>query len=378
MFFDSSLDSKFPQSIINGAVLKIRTSIIILTLFLLSGQTFSQDNFGIERVKLFHNSWTSNGFRHQIVDEYVFLLKPDRYTILDLTTPENTTEIGTFKLQNRGNGDFKIVDNLLFHAHSEGLSLYDISNIEAPDHLDLIERVGGYTALAQRDTLLFACSSDSVFQIFSINRPQPAIISEMDINGRINEIAINGGVVFLGGEGLYIINIENIANPVILSETEVIVKDIEFFEDHVLIAADEDGIFLYDIIDLENPEVVWSLEERRIRAWIMTRFRDVIYVAHIMQEWDDYTWLEWVVLDFSDIENPRRNNCEPSPGFTGYAFEYGDYLYFTTNGDRINQQGFGYYVYSVENGFPPDSVGVYLAVRSMGLAAIDNNLLYAV
>jgi len=350
---------------------------MLFVLILLSAQSYSQDNFGIERVKLFHNSWTSNGFRHQIVDDYVFLLKSDRYSVLDLTNPENVTEIGTYWLQNRGNGDFKIVDDRLYHAHAEGLSLYDISNFETPNHLQMIEREGGYTALAQRDTILFACSSDSVLQIFNINHDFPRIISEMDINGQVGAIAINNDVIFLGGERLHIINIGDIDNPVLLSETDVIVKDMEFFESHVLIAADEDGIFLYDIGDMENPEVVWSIAGRRIQAWIMIRYHEEVYIAQLMQEWDDLTWLEWLVLDLSDIDNPRRLDCRPCPSISGYAFEYGDYLCFTTNGDRFNGQRFGYYIYSVENGFPPDSVGVYYPVQGMSLAAIENDILYA-
>ncbi|MCF8234238.1 MAG: PKD domain-containing protein [Bacteroidales bacterium] len=185
-----------------------------------------------------------------------------------------------------------VEDQTLYVAdYSAGIKIYDIEDPENPDSLGIIQNINAWRVDVNDDDLFLVNS----------NPNQP--------------------------DTLEIYDVSDPANPVMQSEMILpdLIWDMHYYEDHLYIGTNDEGLLIIDVSDPGNPSQVATV--------------DLPDVSDVDIE-DDIAWVastDWdgglVSIDMSDPENPEIiNTYNPSGWYHPFhvAVE-GDYVYTSEN-----------------------------------------------
>lgn len=158
---------------------------------------------------------------------------------------------------------FKIVDDYLYAVDSHSINVFNIQDLENPQDLQDVYAGFDIETIFNKDNYLFLGSMSGMY-IYDISSPaEPTFISEFQHGTACDPVVVDGDYAYVtlrGGNrcgatesGLFIVDISNIANPV-LSESYAMdepfglgIKDEKLF-----ICDGASGLKVYDKTDVEN------------------------------------------------------------------------------------------------------------------------------
>ena len=218
---------------------------------------------------------------------------------IDISDKKNLTKLSYVLLDEMAK-NVKIKDNTAYVVTNSGLSFVDISNpaelteISEPFQKENIQSIaieGNYAYVASFDGLNILDISDtsSISKVASIDLP----------NTPYSSMIINKNTIYLStllDKGVYLIDINDPANPEIIThmETSSFIMDLAI-EDNTLCAATIDnGLAIIDISNEDDPELLTNLE---INSTLnnVTLYDNIVYIT------DDKN-----MISFIDINNPRN------------------------------------------------------------------------
>ncbi len=158
---------------------------------------------------------------------------------------------------------FKIVDDYLYAVDSHSINVFNIQDLENPQDLQDVYAGFDIETIFNKDNYLFLGSMSGMY-IYDISSPaEPTFISEFQHGTACDPVVVDGDYAYVtlrGGNrcgatesGLFIIDISNIANPV-LSESYAMDEPygLGIKEEKLFICDGASGLKVYDKTDVEN------------------------------------------------------------------------------------------------------------------------------
>ena len=247
----------------------------ILILFLLNHCASALDDFNLDRVGNALFSPIINDV--EIRGDYAYCAESYGLSVWDISDPEDLFKVSYCRIPGGPtrlciNGDYAYASVI-----GRGVVVVDISDLESPDVINLVEvdiiRVfldHPLPHISTHDGLLYICGGLAGFYIASLENPtEPEIIAHYHYGGYLNfhtEILCTENAAYLLSNDLYVLNIDDPANVEILNTIDVRVGlDMVIDESRLGIVNGRDVSF----ISLDNPfepELVSVFEGHSARA----------------------------------------------------------------------------------------------------------------
>ena len=180
---------------------------------------------------------------------------------------DNQTQFFSKDKQDYGGPAAAIVvdDNIAFIAErSDGIEILDVSQPnETTEIRQYYEEISSFSELVIKDDLLYTAASQSGLVIFNISDVLESfapLCHMYDIANTTDFIAIENNLVILGinRKGFAIINVTDPRNPNVLSHVDVITDayNVEVNNDLVYVVGFTTGVKIYNITNPENPSEI--------------------------------------------------------------------------------------------------------------------------
>ncbi|MHA1200778.1 MAG: ABC transporter permease subunit [Candidatus Heimdallarchaeaceae archaeon] len=256
--------------------------------------------------------------------------------ILDVTDPNNITEIRQYYDELTSFKELEIEGNLLYTAAGEsGLIIFDISDVENSFKplSEIFNLANSTTFLTVDNHYVYLGINEQGFAIINATDPlNPEVLSRntryegYSFGEKIKDIAIKDNYAFLVGydSGLQILDISNKSNPVEMynydffpASTETLnAQSIEIVEDIAYIAADKEGLVAFNISDISSIETLGfynlTTNTRADEVFIGETYAYLLTSNQILFEYE---------LRIIDISNPANLTQRSSYLSIGYIHE---------------------------------------------------------
>ncbi len=162
---------------------------------------------------------------------------------------------------------FKIVDDYLYTVDYSNINILEISDLENPKTLEDVQVGWDIETIFNQGDILFIGGMQGMY-IYDISAPEkPAFVSEFRhgtacdpvvVDGDYAYVTLRGGNLCGGAEsGLYIVDVSNLANPV-LKKTYAMKEPygLGFKDEKLFICDGSDGLKVYDKSDVDNLKLL--------------------------------------------------------------------------------------------------------------------------
>lgn len=174
-------------------------------------------------------SSTQNGYKLQVLGEYVYLVRQggtEDLAVIDVSNPNSPDVESTLDVSNNSS-DIYLSGNYAYIANTSNASELDIVNISNPNSPSIADnynssgndnglgiQVVGTTAYLTRNS-----GASTEFEIINVTNPSsPSPIGSLNLSGQTNDVVVSGNYAYVASgslsEELQVINISNPASPV--------------------------------------------------------------------------------------------------------------------------------------------------------------------
>ena len=177
--------------------------------------------------------------------------------------------------------DVELKDNYAYVSNNRGLAIYKILNNVKFSKIMQIELDGTSFGVSIAKDLLYV-SGGFGMKIYNLsNIPEsPMLVGEYSRGGGV-QVAINNSLAFLTfvDGGLDIINVQNPANPVLISHLNLGNRDmdVEVVENTIYITDPDRGLEVINGTDPTNPKIITTISI--IGAWDIWRVDNLLYLG---------------------------------------------------------------------------------------------------
>lgn len=272
--------------------------------------------------------------------------------IVDVSNPAQPQEVGSFAKPGYPLA-FSLYGNLAYLLGGNGLEIFDVSDVESPQLLGYSGPGLNGRTVAVNDGYAYAGASYEGLRVFDVSNPEsPRFVATLDTGVFITDIVTNGNYAYstsTSSGDLNGLNIFNISDP---ESPRFVVNWNDSTNGSWCIAIREDLIFLTTfrtivpglfIIDVEDPANPTKISFTPIIDGTATN--DIVVV-------DDYAYLlgsELCVFDVSTPESPHEIGRFGQGGMSlsiedGYAFiavdQHGFHVINISNPTNMHEVGF--------------------------------------
>ena len=341
----------------------------------------------------------------EVSDGYALIGHSGVLRIWDISSPEDSTESHWFSLQNSTIKDIEVRDHYAFVGTSVGTWVIDWQQWDDLSMLFLTETSFGLRAIALGDDLIHLDGEG--FETYDITDMENIELIDMDYNEGWNlSVEVKDNYAFLNtGARFLILDIEDIANPELISEIEMDPEanwggEVKYVDDDYAYVVHYELLSCIDISDPHNPELVSEIETPTGTSDFF--LRDTVgFLLHNggMISFDmsdpanpeeisrggsgrnEFTFYEHYtfnigmsnrvhVVDISDITNMQTVETIGTPGTSVSLAIKDHYLYI-----GVRSGGIG--VFDISNPAEPEYVGQYeQSPFGAGDMSINGNYLY--
>jgi len=184
----------------------------------------------------------------------------DLYDISDISSPSQITSVSL----SDGRGIDVEGDILAVADGSDGLKLFDISNVTQPVYISSFHLPAPYSGIAQavelKRNIAFVSFGTSGIWLININDPySPSEIGRYDTPGSTYHSKFDGDFIFLadGNNGFVILKAQNLQAPSLLSSLQTtLARSLSLYGTDLFLTDGSGGLKAIDITFLESPVIV--------------------------------------------------------------------------------------------------------------------------
>ncbi len=197
-----------------------------------------------------------------VVGSYAYVADDkDGLRIVDISQPSRTMEVGSIDTPGEALGVF-VLENYAYVADSYtgGLRIIDISDPTNPQERGWLDTPDWAHAVVVVDSLAYVADGQTGLLIVDVSDvSNPVVVSESFASGI--DIAVSGQYAFVSGwGGFWIFDISNPNDPQEVSQTQMFEQapGIAVSGNYVYVTNDYVGLVIYDISDLAHPNEIGS------------------------------------------------------------------------------------------------------------------------
>ena len=218
----------------------------------------------------------------------------------DVSIPENLNHLTNFTLSNGGGWGGGIKSNCVrasgnyaYFTSSSGLYVVNISNPSNPQNLGVISGTNNFILenLDLNDNTLAICAHSDGVRLYDISDlSSPNYASTINVENAWATV-ITASIIYIASNNEIIIaDIENINEPIHIDviETENAIKDLATSNGFLYAALGTEGVNIYDINIPQNPEYLGNYNTTNLANRI-SPFDNKLAVS----DWDDVEVLQW-------------------------------------------------------------------------------------
>lgn len=248
----------------------------------------------------------------------------NHFEIIDISDPENPSEIGTLILTEDSVRNLEVEGNFAYLVYPYYIRIIDISNPSIPFLIGTINQMA--TNIIISGSLAYLSGTD--FKIYDISNPQePIQKGVLDYGFSLKDISLNDTLIYGVSSGnnnsLHIINISDPSNPIHINNSIDLSigsdAGIEYSDSYVFIAEDR---FLYSInvSDPINPVVLDTIYvEENTKQLVIQNQKAIL----------NNTKSGIKVVDISDPSHLSETGFYDSPGSTRKVIVKDDIAYLS-------------------------------------------------
>ncbi|MHA1973428.1 MAG: LVIVD repeat-containing protein [Candidatus Hodarchaeales archaeon] len=303
------------------------------------------------------DSYNSNDLGLLVKDTLVFVAAEENgVIILDVTNPENITQIGQIIEDVVNPKEIGLKDGICYVVdETRGLKAYNISNPNSSFQVGstLPESSGSYLDIKIKDSLAYIAAQNRGLVIINITNPSNLVkVGNYADIGETEGIFVQENLCFVAdGRGLLdIIDISNPLTPTKLYSSPKYGWGASAFvaEGYLFLAAGEEGLQILDVQDPTNPVLVGSIKDE-------SSFRQVIVrgsYAYIAAGEEGIR-----IINISDLTSPQIVWSWTDSGAAYNLDIDGDYLYVADGQDGLE-------IYNIKNPALTREIGQYRGVSA--------------
>jgi len=264
--------------------------------------------------------------------------------IIDVSDPTRPYEVGSFDTR-WGAHDLVVLGNYAYIS-SDGLWIVDISDPTNPVGKGFYYVQDVWSIAVEGD--LAYITGESGLRIIEVSDPSsPTEVGFYDVPGYINVVAIKDLHVFIPDRYCFYIFKVSATNGLIdiekVGSFNIGAIGCYIAGEHAYLASRWDGLFILNISNLAEPTLISSWDTQHYTADVVVE-ENYAYIA------DDKGGLR--IIDVSNPANPIEVGAYDTPGYARGVTLAGDYA-FVADGDK------GLRIISVSNPLSPQEVGFY-------------------
>ncbi|HWZ46409.1 MAG TPA: Ig-like domain-containing protein [Candidatus Saccharimonadales bacterium] len=263
--------------------------------------------------------------------------------------------------------DVRLLGNLAYVASgSAGVHIVDVTNPLAPARLGTLSTGGNALDIAVRGTTIYVANGSNLLIADVTNPASPSRISTLSLSGSIQGVDVdaqrNLAVVAAGTNGIYVINIANLAAPVLLGTASTgDARDVAIHGNAALVADFRNSTTSVDITSPSAPLVLSHILDPNLGGFL----QDIVVSGNFALGADVKFVNGIPITDISDPTNLHArailNFPQRDDNGMGIAVD-GTYVYLATEHNNITKFGstgdsrlyIGQYLALVDNkGIPP-------------------------
>jgi len=218
----------------------------------------------------------------------------------DISNPGTLHHLTNFSLSGGGgmgggnkSNCVRATGNYAYFTSSNGLYVVNISNPSNPQNLGSVSGTNNLILenLDLYENTLAVCAHADGVLLYDISNPQnPSYISTINASNAWT-VVISDPYIYIGDNNeILIANISNLHNPSEIGsiETGNAIKDLAIYNGFLYAALGTDGVNIYDITSLQNPQYLDNFNTNTL-ANRLAPFDNKVAVS----DWDDVEVLEW-------------------------------------------------------------------------------------
>jgi len=236
-----------------------------------------------------------------------------------------------------------IDENFAYVVDSNGLKIIDISNPASPIFISnyVVDYANDISVSGSRAYVVGGNTWNSEYlgylEIIDVSNPSiPSVLGRYNATGEAYGVAVSGDTVYVAyfGGNFHIIDVSDPVSPSRLNiDTNKVYysRDIYLRENIVYLAADGEGLVIFDVSDTTNPIVLAKFQGSGGAVYSVFVYGDYAYVTR-------YNGPNVEIIDISDPENPFLIDIFIASGTTKGLFVSGNHVYIaetTTNSLEI-------------------------------------------
>lgn len=208
--------------------------------------------------------------KFSISGNYLFIINESQLKVFDISAEENPSPLSTV------NVDFGIetvftLDEFLFIGSVNGMYIYDISNPLNIKYLSFYQHITSCDPVVANDSLAFVTlnatsncqwqGGENRLDVLDItNKVNPQLLSSIPMNGPNGLGIYQNYIIVCNGEiGVSIYDYSNPYSLDYVSEISGIDAYDVIIRDHYMILIGQDGLFQYDISDVNQIELISNI-----------------------------------------------------------------------------------------------------------------------
>jgi hypothetical protein len=214
------------------------------------------------------------------------LLIPGSGDIVSITDPSKPELLGNVAISGFSTSVLADEDFAYFGTGmSVNLVIADISNPGFPVRIGTLsfpETGGGIFGLVKSESILYlAMGSAGLYSIDISNKSEPKVLDKLEIeNGQARDVAVQTHYAFIAhAEGLKIIDIANPSNLQLIKSVGSGYNSIDIGGDMVFLGKSSGGIDVFNISDPTNPKPVFNIPNSGGIAWDLKYHENHLYLA---------------------------------------------------------------------------------------------------
>ncbi len=327
--------------------MKRLTLIALMFLFGFCAVLIAQDSYHVEKVNEIPFHWVLSTVDFTISGDYAYLLGYNcGLSIIDISNISNPIKVGYLGFEEY-TSQVEIHDNYLYISnYYDTVFIVDISDPANPEVVNSLPFEYERVSIKIQDGLLYAINGSYYpdFMVYDLSNPlQPELISSIDLYGHITILDVSNGIVFLNkiSYGLILIDARNPLQLEVIYNLDLneSVKDVAIQDDLVCLV-DPDSLYMIDISELDEPEMLGSIE---LNCRSISILDNRLYICR-------YDGI--AVMDITDPSTPEtistfemENGCDRMIILDGYGY--------------VESYGVGFGVVNLHNGNSISWVGGY-------------------
>jgi len=231
-----------------------------------------------------------------VSDTLAFVLGQNQIHILDISLPTSPQYSGSMDIG--WSSDIIIAGNIAYITGYQGY-IMDISNIQSPQQVGTFYN---FDAMTMHDTLIYGVNSGSPHSLYIINVANPLnpVLLNSDINlmiGSNADIGYRNGYVYIAQSHFWSIDVNDPSNPVVVDTLDIenTANKIHILNDKAIINNSVSGIKVIDISDPAHLSSLGYYDSPGGAEQVVVK-DDIAYIGN------GYSGLQ--IIDISDNTNP--------------------------------------------------------------------------